>query len=283
MKTFLNLIFFVLIQFTSQGQNLYVTVSSGYNFSFGTSNFDNYYHNKLVGAFYTQNKDRFEYSLGKGMNVNLGIGYKIKRNIGFELEGSYLMGIKTIGKTDYFVSDVFKKEIWGRFYRISPTVYVLQSLKRLSLKVSIGALAGFGKMYLNQSVTYNGGIPSFEYENEFSGGGYLGFKAGIGIVYPINSRLNLSADLNWVNAYFSPMRGRVNKFVSGGHDYTDILDVWDREVKYSNSIDKTFYTSDEPAHMLRENFAASSIGLQVGIQWILWKKEKIEKKEEGTD
>lgn len=275
MKPALISISFLLFFKMASSQNLYLTVSTGYNVSVGKSNFDNFYHNKLVGAFYTQDKERFEYSLGKGMNVNLGIGYTTKRNIGFELEGSYLMGIKTIGTTDYFVSDVFKKEIWGRFYRIVPTIYVLQPLKKLSVKIAVGGLAGFGKMYLDQSVTYNGGIPSFKYENEFSGGYYLGFKAGIGVLYPVTHKLTLSVDVNWVNAYFSPVSGRVKKFVSGGHDYTDILDVWDREFIYSNSVDKMFNTPEEPAHMLRQNFAASSIGLQIGIQWNLW-KQKIE-------
>lgn len=274
MRTTLIVLFFLFQINLSQSQNLYVTASSGYNFSFGTSNFDNYNYNKLVGVFYPGTKERFEYSLGKGVNFNIGIGYRIKQNIGLELEGSYLMGLRNIGETDYFVSDVLKKEIWGRFYRISPVIYVLQPIKKLSLKLSIGALVGFGKMYLNQSVTYNGGIPSFEYENEFSGGTYLGFKAGIGVLYPINNHLSLSMDLNWVNAYFSPMRGRVKKFISGGNDYTDDLYVWDREVRFSNKIDKMFYTQDDPAHMLRKNFAASSIGLQVGIQWNLWTKIK---------
>lgn len=276
MKTFLNLILFAFIHVTSQSQNLYVTASSGYNWGTNRSNFENYYHNKFVGAFYTQNKERFEYSLGKGVNFNLGIGYTIKRNIGFELEGSYLLGIKTIGETDYFVSDVFKKEIWGRFYRISPAIYILHKVKRLSLKVSIGAIAGFGKMYLNQSVTYNDGIPSFSYENEFSGGYYLGFKAGIGVVYPLNNQLSFFGELNWVNACFSPLHGRVTRFISGGNDYTDVLEVWDSEVKYSNSVDEMFSSADEPANMLRENFAASSLGLQIGIQWNLWTKKQEE-------
>lgn len=280
MKTFLNLTLFALIHFTSQSQNLYLTASGGYNVSVGKSNFDNFYYNKLVGAFYTKNKDRFEYSVGKGVNFNLGIGYTTKQDIGFELEGSYLMGMKTIGKTDYFVSDVFKKEIWGRFYRINPSIYLLQPLKKLSLKLSIGGLMGFGKMYLNQSVTYNEGMPGFQYENEFFGGYYLGFEAGLSVLYPINNKWNLFVDVNWINAYFSPMRGRVTKFVSGENDYTDILDVWDREFTYSNSVDKMFNTPEEPANMLRENFAASSIGLQVGIQWSLWTKKTTEDKSE---
>lgn len=244
------------------------------------SNFENYTYNKLVGAFYAQNKDRFKYSLGKGVNFNFGLGYTMKRNIGFELEGSYLMGIKTIGRTDFFESDIFQKEIWSRFYIINPSIYFICPLKKLSMKMSIGGLTGFGKMYLNQSVTYNGGISSFEYENEFSGGYYAGFKAGIGVMYPINSRLNLSFDVNWINAWFSPTRGSVTKFVSGGHDYTDILDVWDREVKYSNSSDKQFYNPNEPAHMLRENFVANSIGLQVGVQWSLWQRSVVSKIDE---
>jgi hypothetical protein len=272
MKTILTLLLFILFQSNnSWSQNLYVTASSGYNFSFNKSNFDNFTYNKLVGAFY-HNKDRFAYSLGKGVNFNLGVGYTTKYNVGFELEGSYLMGIKTTGKTDFYVSDIFLKEIWGHFYRISPGIYFLQPLKKLLLKMSIGGLAGFGKMYFNQSVTYNDGVSSFEYENQFSGGYYLGFRAGIGVLYPINNRLNLSCEVTLVNAYFSPIRARVTKFTSGGHDHTDFLDVWDREINYSDSRDKTFYNPNEPAHMLRENFAASSIGLQLGIQWILWEK-----------
>jgi len=254
---------------------LYLTASTGYNLSFGKSNFENYTYNKLVGAFYTQNKNLFEYSLGKGMNFNIGVGYTTKRHIGFELEGSYLLGMKTVGISQiYDEYDIFQKEIWGRFYRISPSVHLICPLKELSIKMSVGGLIGFGKMYFNQQT------PSFRYDNEFSGGYCLGFKAGIGISYQVIGNLNLFADITLTNAYFSPTNGRVTKFVSGGHDYTDILDTWDREVVYYNSVDEQFSTPDEPAHMLRENFAASSIGLQVGIQWSLWRKKE---KEEKTD
>lgn len=256
----------------SFGQQLHLAASSGYNWGANRSDCENFLYNKLVGVFYPQNKERFYYSAGKGMNFNLGLGYTTKRNIGIALEGSYLLGTKNAEETNYFGTDVFKKEIWGRFYRINSEIYIVQPIQKWSLRIAVGGLIGFGKMYLVQSATYNEGILSFQYRNEFSGGYSVGFKAGLSAQYPVSKQLNVFLDLNWINAYFSPTRMRVTKFVSGEYDYTDNLDVWDREVRYSNSVDKVFYSPDEPAHMLRERFAASSIGLQLGVQWVLWRK-----------
>ena len=273
MKPILTLLLFILFQITnSWSQNLYLTASSGYNFSCGTSNFENYFHNNLVSAFYPyMSIDRVKYSLGKGMNFNVGLGYTTKHNIGFELEGSYLLGTKTIGRSEYIENDIFQKEIWGRFYRINPSVHVICPLKKISMKICIGGLLGFGKMYLNQEAIYQG-VSWFKYENEFSGGYYAGFKAGVGLTYPLGERLNLSFDVNWINAWYSPTKARITKFMNGNYDDTNDISVWERETIYSNSVQKGPHNPNEPAHMLRENFAASSIGLQLGIQWILWKK-----------
>lgn len=273
MKSILILSFASLLYFSSWSQNLYLTASTGYNFGSNRANFENYTYNKLVSAFYPSTRDRFRYSLGKGMNLNVGIGYTTKYNIGFELEVSYLMGLKTIGKTEYIAEDVFKKEIYGRFYSINPSVHFINKLKKSSLKMYVSGLVGLGKMYLNQEEIYQN-ESLFEYENEFYGGYYIGFKAGIGVLHPINDRLNLSFDVNWINAYFSPDRAKVSKFVSGGNDYLDDLEPWEKEIVYLESLSKPPYNSNEPLPRLRENFAASSIGLQVGIQWNLWTKSK---------
>ena len=255
----------------SYGQNLYLTASSGYNLGTNKSNFENYTYNKWIAVVYPYDKDRVAYSLGKGVDFNIGIGYTTRYKIGFELAGSYLYGLKTMGSSQYIEDDIFKKEIYSRFYRISPSVHFIHELKRISLKMSLGGIVGFGKMYLNQEAIYKD-EPWVQYENEFSGGIYFGLKAGIGVSYRIGKRLSLFADLNWVNAYYSPSKAQVTKFMSEGKDYTDILEPIERETEYVNSVEAPPYDTKMPYKKLHERFAASSIGLQVGIQWILWSK-----------
>lgn len=278
MKPALIVIFALFQANLSQSQNLYLTASNGYNFGSNRAPFKNYTYNKWVSVVYPYEIDRCDYSLGKGTDLNLGLGYTMKNHIGFELEGSYLLGIKTTGKSQYIADDVFKKEIWGRFYRLNPSVNWIYPMEKFSVKMSFGGLFGFGKMHLNQEAVYKSETWML-YENEFSGGVYWGFNAGIGMLYPINDRLNLGVDISWVNAYYSPARARITKYMDGPNDNTNKISVAERESVYSNSVESAPYNPDMPSQRLKENFAASSIGLQVGIQWNLWTGKKEEDRE----
>ena len=66
--------------------------------------------------------------------------------------------------------------------------------------------------------------------------------------------------------------------MENSNDKTHLLSVWERETLFTNSIGKGPYNPDAPAQRLRENFSASSVGLQVGIQWNLWTKKTEEDK-----
>ena len=281
MKTHLNLILFAFIHFASQSQNLYLTASSGYNWGTNRSNFENYTYNKWVSVVYPYDKDRTTYSLGKGMDFNIGIGYTTRHKIGFELAGSYMHGFKTIAESQYVdtIDDVFRKEIYGRFYKINPSLHFVSELKSISFKMSLGATVGFGKMYLNQEGVYQG-KSWVRYENEFSGGTYFGLRAGLAVSYTIGKRMHFFADMNWTNAYYSPAKGEVVKFMTGDENNTDVLKPWEREVIYTNSIEGPPYDPNQPLKRLKERFSASSIGLQVGIQWDLWTKKQEEDKKD---
>jgi hypothetical protein len=282
MRTALNLILASLFCVNSWSQGLYLSASTGYNFGVNRSNFENYTINKLVSVFYPYEIDRDPYSLGKGANFSLGLGYTTKHHIGFELEGSYLLGLKTIAKSQYIADDIFQKEIWGRFYRINPSIYFINQFNKFSLKLTLGGLVGFGKMYLDQKAIYKD-VEWFSYKNEFRGGSYLGFRIGTGVLIPINRRLNFSFDVNWMNAHFSPGKSKITKFMNGPYDYTDKISTGEKEINYSSSIKYEPYDPNQPSHALKKYFEASSIGLQVGVQWSLWKKKEKEEKEEKTD
>lgn len=273
MKTVLNLTLFALIHFISQSQNLYVRVSTGYNFSAARSNMENYLMNKWVAVVYPYDVGRFQYSLGKGQNINVELGYTTKHNLGFELNFAYLRGVKNIAEDVYVENDIFRKELWGQFYAVNPGVHLLCPLGKAALKMNISGVFGMGNMYFNQIGVFNG-EEWMRYENKFSGGYYLGFKAGVDIIYPISNRWSLFLNVNWVNANYSPTKAKT-RYMESSIDKTHLLSVWERETVFTNSIEKGQYNPDVPSQRLRENFAASSIGLQVGIQWNLW-KQKIE-------
>lgn len=279
MRIFLNLSFAALLSFTSQSQNMYVRASTGYNFPAARSNMENYLMNKWVGIVYPYNADRFQYSLGKGQNINVELGYTTKHNLGFELNFFYLRGMKNIHEGIYFENDIFRRELWGQFYAVNPGVHIVCPLGKASLKMNVSGVFGMGNMYFNQIGIFNG-EEWMRYENKFSGGYYLGFKAGVDFIYPISNRWSLFLNVNWVNANYSPTKAKT-KYMDSSIDKTHLLSVGERETIFTNSIEKGQYNQDVPSQRLRENFAASSIGLQVGIQWSLWHKEK--NKEEKVD
>lgn len=282
MKPFLPFLLILLFQTTiSWSQNLYLTASTGFNLGANKANFENHTYNKWVSVVYPYEIDRHEYSLGKGASFNLGLGYTTRYRIGFELEGSYLLGLKTIGKSEYFPDDIFQKEIWGRFYRISPGIHFIHEWDKISLKMSLGGLVGFGKMHLDQKAIYKD-VTWFDYQNEFTGGSYIGFRIGTGVLIPLNERLNFSLDVNWINAHFSPGHAKLTKNMIDGKDYLDKISTSEKEINYSSSITYEPYDPDKPSQALKKYFEASSIGLQVGIQWSLWKKvSKTTEKEEN--
>ncbi|MFN5984057.1 MAG: hypothetical protein ACK479_11385, partial [Fluviicola sp.] len=257
----------------STAQELSVSVSSGYNHKMAPSTFGVFLKDNFISAFYPYSVEYSTYSLGKGINSNIGINYTSKNNFGFQIEGSYLYGLSTTNVSDYYINDFIRKEIFSRYCRIIPQFNYIQKINNFELKFHVGAIINWGSFTLTQEQfdeEYNQG---FKYVNKFSGGVSFGMITGISSIFKLNNRFSLFIDLNLISASHTPTK---RKYIEMYHGETNMIDNFPTSVKeteYYNSYE-AYTTSDpnSPSKSLKFKTPNSRIGLQIGVNFQLWKK-----------
>ncbi|MDR0983006.1 MAG: hypothetical protein LBM07_07200 [Culturomica sp.] len=198
----------------------------------------------------TTKKTNAAFSLGKGINMALDVGYMFNSNIGVELSGSYLMGTNnkvedknssrshrivatssnnhaTVTETNASSSSCTTNSMKRTYFSLTPAVkFVAPINEKLSLYSRIGVVIPIlNKMIYeysdenrssysqrgNQSVNTS----SHSNENkkmEFSSYFKLGYSAAIGVDFSIGERINLFGELNGVSNSFETKKRTITKW-----------------------------------------------------------------------
>lgn len=252
----------------STAQELSISVSSGYNHKIAGGHFSNYDYDYFVGAFYSHTNDYKTFSLGQGMNYNFGIVYQTKRKIGFQIDGSYLHGIKNKSKSQIDETSNFYKEIYSRFFRVIPKAYIATEYKKTNVQFNIGMVITSGEFFITQQLV-SSSYEGFKYVNRFYGGVSFGISTGIKANYLINKRMSLFLDLNLISSTYSPLKRKTVEIDDYKMDYTTSY----YETEYVEHTDYFQQNNlNEPSKQVKINLPNSSIGLQIGVNFQLWKK-----------
>lgn len=260
----------------STAQELSVSVSSGYNHKVAGGTFATYQQNYLVGAFFPYSVEYSTYSLGKGINTNLGIHYTTKRNFGIQIEGSYLHGLSTTNVSTYSNNNYFRKEIYSRFYRVISQFYFDHEINKVNIQFHAGIIINWGTFSLEEE-NYSSSSSYFKYKNVFSGGVSAGIITGITSNFKINDKLSFFIDLNLINSSHSPLKRKTTEMFHGESNVLETFPIAYKEIEYSNSYEPVYpLNTNEIAKGLRFKTPNSSIGLQIGVNFQLWKKAEKE-------
>lgn len=270
MKIKLLPIFYLLSSALSFSQELSISASSGYNFGFAQGNLEVFHYNKLVGAFSNPYPQQKKYSLGNGINYEINGYYQFKGAFGLKLNVNYLQGLGQEHVFNSYNTEVQKLLVTTKanFLRLGGGIFVNSNFGKCILRSEFNVQGGWGEMTFIQDDQYNG-VSMYKYTNRFSGGFSLGLSGTLTLLYPLNEQFHLFASANFFSGFYSP---RVYRCISAKDGNNNLhMELYEREgifVKEPHNINDP----NRRIELIRENFTASSLGLQLGVQFRLWKK-----------
>lgn len=158
-------------------------------------------------------------SLGQGLNFALEGKYMFNKRVGAALEIGYTLGNEakgTINAVGLLNADNYVNTISSDFLTLTPSFILDAGNETFSPYLSIGAVIGFPKVKETIVGNYDGNLIS--YENQLYGGTALGFSAGLGGRYNLNSTLSLFVELRFTSLQYSPKYRDVKVYDENGQD-----------------------------------------------------------------
>ena len=229
----------------------------------------------------TQTSNPFSY--GQGVNFGLNVGYMLKKNFGFELGVSYLMGSVYTSTYESINSDFsfsIKDETTskGSMIRLVPAVKVVLGEKKLSLYSKAGIILGVGSKMVrenNYSYTFIGFGTSTYSRSEYSGGISFGVHGALGLNYMLSKKIGLALELNGNYQDWAMKKRELTDYTSNGTNMLSSYTVSELETIYVNHYtdDGVSGYTNEPSKQTKEYLPFSSIGLNLGIHISLGKSE----------
>jgi len=274
MKKYFKLVsvVFVLSLFTNNlfAQGIYAKINFGYGIKTSSQNI-NYFNitNHTIDTV-SSSFEQVATSLGKGFSCEGALGYMFNKNIGAEIGISYLLGART-KTTQELYGNVHNNCISANMLRINPTVIIANGFDKINPYAKLGLIIGFGKIIYEDDYSSVGGTVVSE-KMELSEGAALGFNAGVGIIYNINTMISLYGEINMVNLSYAPTKGILTESTLNGIDHLPDMTTNEKEVDFVDSYTTNLnypYTHTEPRKELKESYPFGSVGLNVGIIIIL--------------
>jgi outer membrane protein W len=250
------------LQLTAQiKKGAYVGVNVGYNA--GAAVQGGLENRTSTGT--TTVRELVKFSYGKGINAGLNLGYMVNENIGFELGLGYLIGGKTKatekytgGQTDFSTS--------AAAIQIKPTIVLATTIDKVSPYAKFGLVIGSTTIKSTSEDKYGSNIDITKTTTK--GGMAIGFNSAMGILFPVNSKLSISAEVNMINMQYSPKKSSVTLYTENGVDKLNTWTIRDKETEFVKSITApTTGGSGVPTQSLSTPVAFGSIGINVGIKY----------------
>ena len=283
-KVILPFILLFVLSGTILSQSIYLRAGTGYGLPVATSvigekylrTYDpantanpNSYSTKVVSASY-----------GAGMNFNFAVGYKFNENLIFDLNVQYLSGSK------FETSDTYNE--LGSFAGTEKTTNTT-SAKGFLFNPAFVFSAGFGKaapygrfgiIVSSPTITDN---ESYYYDLDgtdtrdrtwvYNKGMGLGYQAAIGMNWKLSDKMDLYTEANFVSMTFYPTEGNMTKNIYNGNDLLAQQPVYQKQIQFEKSYDPELtYDPDKPRVEAIRSYAFSSVSVQVGIRFSIWKK-----------
>lgn len=260
----------VLISNLAFAQGSFFSVSSGY----GLPLFPRYgLLTDITTTDQTTTEENNAVSLGQGVNLAVSYGYMFTKTWGIEFEVQQLFGQKFESRQDYngFASD---NSLRGNMLQFNPMFVINLGKKRSSWKpyVKLGPMIGLAKMEAGVVQTSDGSEIVFEYE--YTGGVSAGYNAVCGVTYGISRKLEAFGEIEVVSASYSPRKAKMTKATNNGDDILETLPVYQKEIEFVNSVEEVNFfpvpvDQDEPRKVLKQDFPFSSIGINLGLRFII--------------
>jgi opacity protein-like surface antigen len=246
----------------------YVSLVSGYAFesSKGEGVFVGNTTEITQGVFKNEVVD---YSLGKGINIGVAIGYMFNKNIGTEIAINYLKGGKTQGLNRSLDNTFEENSIAASLLQINPKIVLALGYEKINPYSKFGLVIG-----LNPSVvlTQNGQFfednitNKTELVTEFNGGQSIGFNAASGLMFNISDNFGLFGELNLTSLTYSPTKGTIKKAILNGINQLPQIPENEKNIKFLDEY-TTSNTIDRSNEVRRFALPFGSLALNIGAKY----------------
>jgi hypothetical protein len=223
--------------------------------------------------------EKVDLSLGQGTLTNGIIGYDLNQSYGLTLSGSYLFGTEFSSKTSNNLT--VERKLSASMVRINPSFRMYAGQNRFRTYADIGFILGIGKINFNlKNSTVDATI--LEYTYVYDGGLSYGASARFGMEYQVSKRLRVFSEFQFISQAYAPTNGHLTKYIVNNQDNTSTLQQsqGNSEIVFVDAMqsDPTASPSpNEPQIRARHSYPFHSYGVNVGVKYILWEKDK-----EGT-
>jgi opacity protein-like surface antigen len=249
----------------------------GVGYSFGAGQVSG---SKLGIRSYNRSDDKrtnAPFSLGKGIDVDLGFGYMVNPYVGFELGARYLMGLNSTFESKYedeynnvTTSNTSTTKVAHSSFALIPALRIVAPVgETFSLYSRLGvSLPLYSKVtidYDRKTTGSSGSNSSEEISTEFSSYFKLGFSTALGVDVALSPNLSLFGEVNTLVTSFEAKKSTITKYMEDGKDVladkTESQKVTEFQKEYtSKETDKT-----SPNQDVSSSTPASSVGVTVGL------------------
>lgn len=258
----------LLISVESAYAQLYVRGNIGYNLPANTQIIGSDYKdvlNEVTDEWETKDKGVYG-SYGSGLSFQFGVGASFGGSLGYDVEVGYLVG-KQYSSSYYYsypgVTDNEKTKTSSNSFQISPSLTFTAGTGNVQPYTRMGPVIAFSNLKIEETEfsTYSNQLTVEKIE--YTGGMNLGFKGVLGVNFNATKNLQFFSEVSYVGLTYAPKQGETTGYTINGQDSMDSLNPEDKKWKFKDSVD---YNN---ADRLREKYTMSSIGIQVGVKFLL--------------
>ncbi|MFA9212866.1 MAG: outer membrane beta-barrel protein [Candidatus Methylacidiphilales bacterium] len=251
-------------------KNFYLKLNGAYNL--GTTATLNGLSNQTQSGTVTTN-EIVELAFGKGINFGGAVGYMFNKNIGTELNISYLLGGTTTAKNSSnssTSSNSINLDYSSTMLSFIPSIVITPGFEKINPYARFGLIIGVptvtGK--LSNSNTFNGETNTTNQTTIFNGSLAFGSQSAFGIDYKINDKFSLFGELNFTSLTYTPTKGEITESKLNGVDNLATLNTRDKKIEYVDIISQDINVAPDPnapQKAIKPSLPFSSVGINVGV------------------
>jgi hypothetical protein len=286
MKKYTTLSFLLIaLVNVSIAQGIYFKLGGGYGLPIATS---------IIGQQQTRNQDQTgnnniniettkntSASFIAGANASLGVGFMFNKFLGAEVNAQYVAG-KTYKVYDVYnyKSDNTTGSQWNKFSVSSKAIYINPSFiitpgSKLPYG-RFGVILGAPKIKEESSHYYDlDGTSTSSSKGEFKNNLSVGFQGALGMKWMLGDKIDLFTEVSVISMTVYTKEFTLTESINNGTDNLASMQTYYKKTVYKKEItvDNSVSTDiNKPRQAIRQANAFSSISLQIGITYLLQKR-----------
>jgi hypothetical protein len=212
--------------------------------------------------------------------MNIGLGFKFNENFIFDLNVQYLLGNKYESGNVYtytYGSETTLTNSYARGLFLNPTFIFSAGFGKWAPYGKFGIITGSPKLYMKESYYYDlDGTSTWNKNWEYTKGLSLGYQGAIGMNWKLNGMMDLYTEVDFVSLTYYPGEANLVKSNQDGVDNLSQISLSQRKTIFKKTLDTYPYSEPDPTQptlAVREAQPFSSLSLQVGLRFSIFKKK----------